>query len=656
MPRLASPRSSQYFSAISATWAGLVAASFAACTAPAGTDEGQGGAGGATVATTVSGTGGATTSTSSSTASATIVINEIHYDPKASPDDFGEWVELFNASTESVDLGGFVLKDAGSNEHTIQGSHVVGPGEFFVLGRTDDMKANGGVMLDYAYGDDFLLANGGDSVVLVSPDATLVDTVSYGATAPWPEALAGTSIELDVPSSDNADPAHWQHAVLTFGAGDRGTPGKPNGGMLGGFTVDATVAPWQDPALSASLFFAPLDPLETLVLTTIGAAKKSLRLAYFNVRIPAVKKLLEEKVKAGLDVHVVLDKKQQDLDYNTMYEELQMVGVPVTLVDNTSATDATMHDKFTVIDGEVVLTGSANYSETALNVSDEDLVILRSKELAARYTTEFDELVAKGSTKSTPYAANAVVKAWMGPEDALSYKLKSALDAAKSSIVVAMFQLNADNLVDALVAAQKRGVTVVVVLDEVQAAAPGETADDTLQAAGIAVVKAHNQGGMYSEMHSKFAVIDHELVLMGSVNWTNLGVFFNDENLVLLASPVLAARAEGKFADLLTAYSSVPPATFGLTTGKQSVELTVKNLTLDPGVGVRITGEPGGPFDPPIALDATTVTVQLEAGTRLAYGYEIVQGSTVLATESVEHSFTVPYAPGPFAVADVFVP
>ena len=37
--------------------------------------------------------------------------------PTAASDSQGEWFELFNSSTESVDLSGIVLSDDGSNLH-----------------------------------------------------------------------------------------------------------------------------------------------------------------------------------------------------------------------------------------------------------------------------------------------------------------------------------------------------------------------------------------------------------------------------------------------------------------------------------------------------------------------------------------------------------
>ena len=54
------------------------------------------------------------------------------------------------------------------------------------------------------------------------------------------------------------------------------------------FTVDDTDPGWQEPALGASLHFAPLDGVQAHVLAELGRAKKTLRLAFFNIRSPEV--------------------------------------------------------------------------------------------------------------------------------------------------------------------------------------------------------------------------------------------------------------------------------------------------------------------------------------------------------------------------------
>jgi phosphatidylserine/phosphatidylglycerophosphate/cardiolipin synthase-like enzyme len=313
-----------------------------------------------------------------------------------------------------------------------------------------------------------------------------------------------------------------------------------------------------------------------------------------------------------------------------------------------------MHDKFAVIDGEHVMTGSANYSHTALNISDEDLIVIESTDLAARYTLEFDELIADGDDKSAAYAAGDKIQVWMGPEDGMSYKVIDALDAAQDTAVVAMFQLNTNSILDAIIAAKNRGVATVVILDKVQADDPESSAKETLSSAGVHVVLAHNMGSDYAEMHSKFAVIDHKLLLMGSYNWTNLGSFFNDENLVIIDDGHMAARAEGKIADMLAYYNAPPADSLGLTTGPQAVSFEVNNVTLGGSETLMIKSIGGGPFDPAVPMTGTTLATTIEAGTRIAYRYEIHGDKGPLALEGTTHAFTVPYAPGPFTLVDTF--
>ena len=105
-----------------------------------------------------------------------------------------------------------------------------------------------------------------------------------------------------------------------------------------------------------------------------------------TIRLNQVLTVLQNKLAAGVDIEIILDKKQQDLFYNDMGERMMMAGLDVTLVERTEAMDSTMHNKFTIIDGKTVLTGSANYSHTAFNISDEDMIVMESTGLAARYT------------------------------------------------------------------------------------------------------------------------------------------------------------------------------------------------------------------------------------------------------------------------------
>ncbi len=631
---------------------GLVLATVVACGGEGSADfdeDGEGGSGGAASSGPGAGPGGSGGG-GGEPGAGTVVINEIMYNPSAVLDETGEWIELHNPGAEAVDLSGWLLRDNTSNLFVID-ALTVPAGGYVVLGRS--ATQNGGAPVDLVYGDLFKLSNGSDSVVLEDNGGEIVDEVVYDVASPWPLDVPGVSIELKAPTLDNAMGASWEHAVMAFGDGDLGTPGRQNGGsvVIPGFDVDDSVVSWHQPQLKTSVMFAPEDDLEGHVLAQLGAAQTSIKLAFFNIRLEAVRDLLVAKKNAGVTVEVILDKRQQDLAYNTMGDELVALGVDVTEVFNDSAANATMHNKFAVIDGHVVVTGSANYSFTALNISDEDLVTLDDVALAGRYLEEFDELLAGGDEVSAPYTGTPALRAFMGPEDNLHAKVVDAIDGAQSSVIVAMFQLNTGMIVDALIEAHQRGVNVVVMLDEVQA--EDEASDEALSAAGIDVVLADATGNSVAEMHSKFVVIDHQTVLMGSYNWTNLGSFYNDENIVVIDDAHLAARVEGKMADMIGTYN-VSPSALGLTTGEQAVTFTIDNVTLDAGLELVLVGN--GPLAGGRVLANGSVTVNVPAGTRLTYHYEVQQNGQTLTMEPGGHAFTVPYAPGPFTVWDAYVP
>ena len=59
-----------------------------------------------------------------------------------------------------------------------------------------------------------------------------------------------------------------------------------------------------------------------------------------------------------------------------------------------------MHNKFIVIDGEKVMTGSYNYSINADERNDENLILILDEVLASEYTAEFNEIWNESKNRS----------------------------------------------------------------------------------------------------------------------------------------------------------------------------------------------------------------------------------------------------------------
>tara|TARA_B110000914_G_scaffold95817_1_gene84188 strand:- start:42 stop:596 length:555 start_codon:yes stop_codon:yes gene_type:complete len=154
-----------------------------------------------------------------------VVINEINYNSLNSfdPDD---WVEIYNSSSESIDLGSWLLKDE-NDDHifTVPSNTILLPDQYLVF-CTDTIKFTALFPdVNPYYGDlGFGLGGGGDFVRLFDSNGLLVDIVEYDDVAPW-DTLAdgsGPTLELNHPSLDNTLGENWSASE------GYGTPGAVN--------------------------------------------------------------------------------------------------------------------------------------------------------------------------------------------------------------------------------------------------------------------------------------------------------------------------------------------------------------------------------------------------------------------------------------------
>uniref|UniRef100_UPI0037E94CE5 mitochondrial cardiolipin hydrolase n=1 Tax=Semicossyphus pulcher TaxID=241346 RepID=UPI0037E94CE5 len=120
-----------------------------------------------------------------------------------------------------------------------------------------------------------------------------------------------------------------------------------------------------------------------------------------------------------------------------------------------------------------------------------------------------------------------------GVESSFSRLLRYILSAS-SSLDLCVFAFSNMDLGRAVLALHSRGVTVRVLTDKDYAAIPGSQIG-ALRKAGICV--RCSAGSVY--MHHKFAVVDGQLLITGSLNWTLAAVQGNMENVVVTEEPDL---------------------------------------------------------------------------------------------------------------------
>lgn len=155
-----------------------------------------------------------------------VVINEINYNSSENSNS-GDWIELYNKSSNSIDLSGWAFKDNDDdNEFIIPSGTSIDAGGYLVLVNDSSLfQTVYPSVTNYIGSFDFNLSNGGETVRLFSADTVMADVLTYNDKYPWPAGPDGNgkSLSLNDALLNNTDPANWSESNGT------GTPGMSNG-------------------------------------------------------------------------------------------------------------------------------------------------------------------------------------------------------------------------------------------------------------------------------------------------------------------------------------------------------------------------------------------------------------------------------------------
>ncbi len=212
-----------------------------------------------------------------------------------------------------------------------------------------------------------------------------------------------------------------------------------------------------------------------------------------------------------------------------------------------------MHNKVFVFSNDHVWTGSTNISSTCsggfnANVS----YLIKDKKVADIYRQEISQMYddekfhidkQKVFAKNLILADGTILDIYFAPnEDILSDAIIPSFQNAKKSIYVGMFYFTNKNILEELIKAKSRGVDVKVIVDA--SFAKDFSKYINLMRENKIPVKVENWAG---KMHCKLAVIDDNITLTGSLNWTNSAVNFNDENFFKIQNSRIANETNKYF-------------------------------------------------------------------------------------------------------------
>jgi phosphatidylserine/phosphatidylglycerophosphate/cardiolipin synthase-like enzyme len=134
------------------------------------------------------------------------------------------------------------------------------------------------------------------------------------------------------------------------------------------------------------VYFSPYGECTEAIIKELNKAKNTILVQAYSFTSAPIAKALLDAHKRGVKVEVILDKSQRTQKYSSA-TFLFNAGIP-TKID---AKHAIAHNKVMIIDGETIITGSFNFTKAAEESNAENLLVIRDKRLAERYTKNWQE-------------------------------------------------------------------------------------------------------------------------------------------------------------------------------------------------------------------------------------------------------------------------
>jgi phosphatidylserine/phosphatidylglycerophosphate/cardiolipin synthase-like enzyme len=277
----------------------------------------------------------------------------------------------------------------------------------------------------------------------------------------------------------------------------------------------------------------------------IDDAQQSIYVASFEFNITPVAEALIAAHQRGVDVRWVTDDEHgieaDEEDEHGQFAMLEDAGIEVRDDDR----GALMHNKFWVFDGQIVWTGSTNITVNGVSRNNNNVVVIHLPEVAAIYEREFFEMWAGefGPTSTSTVnrqelVVNGVpVQILFAAEDDVAARLTELVEEARRSIRFMAFSFTLDEIGTAVLARANAGVDVRGIF-ETRSSETEYSEMPALFCAGLPV----RQDGNPRTFHHKVFIIDEQVLVTGSFNFSDNADSSNDENVIIITSTELASE------------------------------------------------------------------------------------------------------------------
>ncbi len=203
---------------------------------------------------------------------------------------------------------------------------------------------------------------------------------------------------------------------------------------------------------------------------------------------------------------------------------------------------AIFHQKFIVRDGSTLLTGSTNFTDTGVSTNLNHLIVIRDRKVANTYTKEFREIMrghfgplneGHDAAPRDVVVSDVPVRVLFAPDHNPEKEIMKQMLKASQRIDFAVFTFaKSSGIDDTMMALTRAGLPIRGALDGRQANQRW-AATRPVRNAGATLYRVPGRGPL-RKLHHKLMVLDEQVVIAGSFNYTGPATRLNDENIIIL--------------------------------------------------------------------------------------------------------------------------
>ncbi len=139
------------------------------------------------------------------------------------------------------------------------------------------------------------------------------------------------------------------------------------------------------PTAEIDVYFSPHGGCTEAIVREIEAAGQSIFIQAYSFTSKPIAKALLDAHRRNVRIEVLLDDSNETEKYSEA-DFLAQSGIP-TYVDGEHAI---AHNKIMILDGQTVITGSFNFTHQAETSNAENVLVLHSPEIAAKYMANWE--------------------------------------------------------------------------------------------------------------------------------------------------------------------------------------------------------------------------------------------------------------------------